>query len=133
VCGTLRSALDRNLSTLSTGKRIRPVRPALSTIVLLALCTVASCVTGAGATFDGPILRAATDTPEAFTFATPPMVPAACTSPAVDPRDGTAITFVRAAGGIGDFQVPEGHYGVRSGELLRIRCGSGEPIGVVQR
>ncbi len=107
--------------------------PVRSPIVLLALCTAASCVTGAGSSFDGPVLRAATDTPEAFTFSTTPSAPEACTSPAVDPRDGTAIRFVRAAGGIGDFQVPDGHYGVRSGELLRIRCATGEPIDVVPR
>jgi hypothetical protein len=101
--------------------------------VLLALCTVASCVTGGRSTFDDGVRRAAIDTPEAFTFPTPPSAPEACTSPAVDPRDGTQIRFVRAAGGIGDFQVPEGHYGVRSGELLRIRCATGEPIGVVPR
>lgn len=109
------------------------MRPLRSAIVLLALCTVASCVTGGRSTFDGPVLRAATDTPETFIFPTPPSAPEACTSPAVDPRDGTAIRFVRAAGGMGDFQVPEGQYGVRSGELLRIRCSTGEPIGVVQR
>lgn len=133
VRGMLRSALDRDLSPLSMRKRIRPLRPVRSMMLLLALPAVASCVTGGRSIFDDPVRRAALDTPEAFSFPTPPSVPDACTSPAVDPRDGTAITFVRAAGGIGDFQVPEGRYGVQSGELLRIRCATGEPIGVVQR
>lgn len=133
VRGTLRSALDRDPSPLFMRKRIRPLRPVPSMIVLLALSTVASCVTGGRSIFEDPVRRAAIDTPETFTFPTPPSTPDACTSPAVDPRDGIAITFVRAAGGIGDFQVPEGRYGVRSGELLRIRCATGEPIGVVPR
>lgn len=57
----------------------------------------------------------------------------ACNNPMLDPRDQTRLTLVRSAGGQGDYEVPQGRYGVGSGELLRLECGSGRVIGVVKR
>lgn len=59
----------------------------------------------------------------------------ACRNPMVDPRDGTRLTLVQSqrggSGQVGDYRVPEGRYGVGTGELLRLDCGSGRPVGVV--
>jgi hypothetical protein len=56
----------------------------------------------------------------------------ACLSPMVDPRDGTALRMERAAQGRADYAVPEGRYGVGPGELLRIDCNTGAPVGIVR-
>ena len=56
-----------------------------------------------------------------------------CQSPLVDPRDGTAITFLRSTIEVGDYDVPSGRYGVGPGELLRVECNTGRVIGIVRR
>jgi len=56
-----------------------------------------------------------------------------CRSPLTDGRDGTEIRMQRAAGGVADYAVPAGRYGVNEGELLRVRCETGEPLGIVRR
>jgi hypothetical protein len=38
----------------------------------------------------------------------------------------------RAYGGRGDYSVPQGAYGVRTGELLRVDCADGAPLGIVR-
>jgi hypothetical protein len=58
--------------------------------------------------------------------------PGQCRNPMIDPRDGTRITLVRSAEGRGYYKVPSGRYGVRSGELLLVECGTGRVIGVVK-
>lgn len=58
----------------------------------------------------------------------------ACRNPMHDPRDGTTLLMIRSFGdGRGDYQVPDGKYGVRTGELLRINCSTGEVLGIVRR
>jgi hypothetical protein len=57
----------------------------------------------------------------------------ACRSPMVDPRDGTHLTFLRAMSPRADYEVPAGRYGVGPGELLRLDCNTGVPVGVVRR
>jgi hypothetical protein len=41
--------------------------------------------------------------------------------------------MVRAASGIGDYEVPEGRYGVGPGEVLRLDCSTGRVLGIVGR
>lgn len=80
-------------------------------------------------------MRSATEVPERFF---PPegiaLDNTACRSPMQDPRDGTTLLMIRSFGdGRGDYQVPNGKYGVRRGELLRINCSTGEVLGIVRR
>ena len=56
-----------------------------------------------------------------------------CLSPMHDPRDNTKLIMRRAEKGVGDYEVPDGKYGVRNGELLRIDCNTGETLGIVRR
>lgn len=56
-----------------------------------------------------------------------------CLSPLLDPRDGLELRFVRSGTALGDYEVPEGRYGVQRGELLRIECNTGEVVGIVRR
>lgn len=79
------------------------------------------------------VLRKAIDTPAYFD--SPVSVPGEriCKSPLTDPRDGTKISFLRASWPMADFEVPSGKYGVKSTELLRVNCETGEAVGVVKR
>lgn len=82
--------------------------------------------------------RPAVDVPAQFTLAAPPEAvqgpdAAPCTSPAVDPRDGTRLVLVRSRSGRGDYEAPAGKYGVGAAELLRLDCATGRAIGVVAR
>lgn len=93
---------------------------------------------GCGATqnrIEGPVLRAAINTPEFFeTKAGVVATGNSCINPMIDPTDGTEITMVTAFGnGTGDYKVVSGKYGVGQGELLRINCRTGEVIGIVKR
>lgn len=56
-----------------------------------------------------------------------------CRSPMVDPRDGTRLLLIRSSRDQGDYRVPNGKYGAKEGELLRLNCESGEVIGFVVR
>lgn len=56
-----------------------------------------------------------------------------CHNPMVDPKDGAKLTLVRSSNGMGDYDVPEGRYGVGRGQLLRLDCANGRPMGVVTR
>lgn len=80
------------------------------------------------------VLRKATDTP-AYFESPAVSVPGEriCKSPLTDPRDGTKISFLRASWPMADFEVPSGKYGVKSTELLRVNCETGEAVGVVKR
>ena len=83
----------------------------------------------------GPVLRAAVDAPEFFEARSESAVTGnSCTSPMVDPNDGTEIVMVTSfANGIGDYAVTGGKYGVKEGELLRINCSTGEVLGIVKK
>ena len=82
-----------------------------------------------------PVLRAATDAPE--NFIAPEGATTgndSCNNPLTDPRDGTKIIMQSAfSGGVGDYEVPDGKYGVQKGEFLRIKCATGEVVGIVRR
>lgn len=57
-----------------------------------------------------------------------------CKSPMLDPEDGSELIMVRSWGnGIGDYEVPEGKYGLSKREFLRLNCETGELIGVVKK
>jgi hypothetical protein len=56
-----------------------------------------------------------------------------CLSPVRDPRTGAELRFVRSAPGLGDYAVPEGAYGARRAELLRIDCRTWQAVGLVAR
>lgn len=103
---------------------------------ILLLCS--ACAFGGSSTYpiDGPA-RAATDIPGQF-VTSPGAVEAdtgrapACRNPMVDPRDGSRIVLVNSQGGkVGDYRVPEGRYGVKPGELLRLNCSTGAVVGII--
>jgi hypothetical protein len=123
--------------------RLGSTTAALSMVAALLLSST-GCALGSGSTYPaGAPSRAASDTPDHFMVGTiqpdgpltEPQSNAGCRNPMVDPRDGTRLTLVqsqRSEGGqIGDYRVPDGRYGVPSGELLRLDCGTGRVIGVV--
>lgn len=101
----------------------------------LALVTLAAC--GMVSSYPTTILRPAENAPERFTLADSSAVTgtpgaATCRSPLVDPRNGARLTMQRADRGRGDYSVPAGSYGVRGGELLRVDCSNGQPVGIVR-
>jgi hypothetical protein len=114
----------------------------LSSVVVLALASLAGCVLRRGPSVDSPP-RPAVDAPDAFRVGTldptgmlaEPQPGGPCRSPMVDPRDGTRLTLIQsqAAGNgyMGDYAVLDGRYGVGPGELLRLDCGTGRPVGIV--
>ena len=56
-----------------------------------------------------------------------------CDSPLIDTKDGSMLILMRHSNGLGDYQVQQGKYGLRSGELLRIDCKTKDIIGIVSR
>lgn len=107
------------------------LRPAAAAALLLAI----GCAT-MGGSFPTAVRRPAEDTPDRFVRADRSPIAgtpgaAACVSPIVDPRSGAQLTMARSSGGRGDYSVAAGRYGVGPGELLRIDCANGSPLGVV--
>lgn len=56
-----------------------------------------------------------------------------CHRPLEDPRDGTRLVMQRSGADVADYAVPSGRYGVAERELLRVRCSTREPLGIVRR
>ena len=81
-------------------------------------------------------VREAEDTPPTFATEDGVAPVQGCNVTVIDPRDQTRLRLIRSAviGGAhrGDYDVPAGKYGVRSDELLRVDCASGEPLGIVR-
>jgi len=107
---------------------------------LLAICllTAAACASSGGGPSSAPpdsALRPSRDVPVFFEARGESAAGRGtdCRSPLFDPRDDGQIVLVRSAGGKGDYEVPAGRYGVGVGDLLRVECGSGRPLGVVAR
>jgi hypothetical protein len=102
---------------------------------LLIPLLAGSCASARTSTWSDRELRVAEDTPVQFVTEDGTQPEQACRSPLLDPRDQTRIRLLRSGtvGGasIGDYQVPEGRYGVGRAELLRIDCDSGQPLGIV--
>jgi hypothetical protein len=125
----------RSLVTSAGGKHpmtSRTLRHLSAAIVLLG---AAACNTTLN--YPTAVLRPAQDAPERFVRADSSAISgnpgtAACTSPIVDPRSGAQLTMVRAYQGSGDYSVPAGSYGVAGGELLRVDCANGQPVGIVR-
>jgi hypothetical protein len=84
------------------------------------------------------LMRDAIDVPTHFLVLTPggaavEPIPGSCKNPLIDPRDQAKIILVRSAEGRGYYRVPQGRYGVGSGELLLVECGTGRAMGIVKR
>lgn len=106
-------------------------------VLLLAVAT-AGCATTSFATMD--YVGEMQDTPDRFLIGsnngeavTEPVSGEGCRNPMVDPRDNTRITLIRSGANVGDYQVPENRYGVERGQLLRLDCETGRPLGIVRR
>lgn len=105
--------------------------------VSLCLVVLMSCSSSPRKTADVNPERSVVDAPDHFVIGehggpavSEPSGSGECRSPMVDPRDGTRIQLVRSSGGVGDYEVPTGRYGVGKGEVLRLDCGSGRALGV---
>ena len=129
---------------------MRPSRRSRSApVTMLILNTVLSVISGCASSSNAypasSPSRSPTGTPEQFMVGTippggtltQPQANGSCRNPMVDPRDGTQLMLVQsqpgAGGQVGDYAVPEGGYGARPGELLRMDCGTGRAIGLVPR
>ena len=106
---------------------------------LVILFIAAGCSSTSHVT-PGGILRQAVDVPDHFlvgshsdTTTSVPRPGEGCRNPMMDPRDGTRLILVRSSEGLGDYEAPEGRYGVGGGELLRLDCGTGVARGIVRR
>lgn len=103
-----------------------------SAVLLMALGACASATTPWAAAE----LRSAEDAPTSFVTEDGALPARGCRNPLIDPRDRTRLRLVRSArvgaGELGDYEVPAGRYGVAPGELLRIDCATGEPLGIVR-
>jgi hypothetical protein len=56
-----------------------------------------------------------------------------CHNPMIDPRDSTKIYLFRSFDGRGDYEVPEGKYGVQKGQILRLDCTTGRVVGIFKK
>lgn len=105
-------------------------------VLLPMLPAVLAACAAATTPWSGAALRMAEDTPPAFAPEDGVMPTTGCRNPLVDPRDQTRLRLVRSAavgsGERGDYEVPAGRYGVGPGELLRIECSTGQPLGIVR-
>lgn len=108
------------------------------TLVVLFGLVLVSCAGHADRQVTHGIIRPGLDLPDHFLIDTDaeamePTDDGTCHSPLVDPRDGTKLTMIRSANGMGDYAPPDGRYGVGTKELLRIECATGVAIGIVQK
>lgn len=110
-------------------------------LAVLLLVATGCAATGTSGSASMSADRSATDAPRKFAVASSTSVtgmsddlPAeGCANPLIDPRDGTELRLMRSIMGKGDYEVPNGKYGVGSNELLRVDCSSGQPEKVVKR
>lgn len=78
--------------------------------------------------------RTAVNVPEKFETKTGEMPDgSSCSSPLIDPRDGTEIVMVEAGDGVGKYRAPEGKYGNKGKELLSVDCRTGEVLGIIKK
>lgn len=116
------------------------VRHARALLASLSTALMLGCAMGSASTYPASApARPATDAPPRFVAAVPlagatapDTVPGpGCHSPMFDPRDGTRIELMVSAGGVADYEVPVGRYGVSRDERLRLDCRTGRVIGIV--
>lgn len=126
-----------------TDRRVRPlVGRAVAVVLAVGVSLTIGCAIDPArrSTVAAP-LREAVDAPTRFlepeavrgAMFTDTVAPSGCRNPMVDPRDGTRLRLVRSEGRIGDFEVPDGRYGVRRGEVLRLDCAAGRVLGIATR
>lgn len=130
-------------------------------LLLIAMLGVAACGGGAGsgATHWEPTPRPLASIPQGLRFAPDPafhgasttLSTTACLTHLIDPATNTRLTLVHSVGGDakaaaqsagvkakaapqGDFSMePPNQYGLRTGELLRVDCATGRPLGAVTK
>jgi hypothetical protein len=105
--------------------------------LLPLLALLAACAHSTATPWSARELRAAEDTPTAFVTEDGEHPEQGwCRNPLIDPRDQTRLRLVRSAAfgdsQRGDYEVPQGRYGVGPRELLRIECATGQALGIVQ-
>lgn len=114
----------------------------LFSVLALALVSLAfsACATVSTFADDDAVVAEAQDVPDRFLVGSyngeerqEPDAGEGCRSPLVDPRDDTQIVMVRSSHARADYEVPEGRYGVGSGQLLRVNCDTGRVLGIVRR
>jgi hypothetical protein len=112
------------LHTLVSPRRAARLLPA----VLLGACTTAT-------SYPTAVLRPADGAPEHFVLEGGETMNGApggpCRSPIRDPRGGAPLVMVRAYQGSGDYDA-NGRFGTHAGELVRVDCASGAPLGIVR-
>ncbi len=119
-------------------RRLQRGAPRFSLVTLLVL--VGACGQNSSGFPSATPLRAGTDLPAQFEpppgfgrlSLTDTIAGNACLSPMHDPRNNMEIEMVRAAQGQADYRVPDGRYGVGAGQLLRLDCNTGRPLGIVK-
>jgi hypothetical protein len=111
---------------------IRHPKWIFTSIVMVGVVAHTGCATHHDS---AAVIHPASDCPDHFVAkGSVAAVPSdAARNPMVDPRNGTEIILVRSDRGWGDYQVPEGSYGVNRGELLRLDPATGRVIGIVQK
>jgi hypothetical protein len=113
--------------------------------VASALFALSGCASSGGS-MERPVVAQAKNLPDHFMVAVTgigqteePKPGERCRNPMVDPRNGTALNLMRSKNGIGDYQVLgkeyelDSSYGVDSRHLLRIDCGTGKALGIVDQ
>lgn len=106
-------------------------------VLLLGVASQLAACASTQSDVDGPVLRPAVDVPAHFLVSAggasrEPQAGEGCRNPLVDPRDGRRLTLERSARGLGDYSVVVGAYGLAAGELLRVDCATGVPVGIVR-
>lgn len=101
--------------------------------LLITAFVLASCGSSSNSFSSEEVIRKAVDTPVSFQNPEMDEDNQACRSPLTDPSTGEQFTFLRAAWPFADFEVPNGRYGVNSGELLRVNCKTGQAVGIVKK
>ena len=105
--------------------------------LLIAIVATLGCASSHVEDFPGDAsTRPLTDAPTQFSVsgsARTRLSTDICQSPLYDQRDGTALRLERSVPGRGDYDVPAGHYGAQTGDLVRVDCHTLKPIGLVRR
>lgn len=104
--------------------------------IIMLLPLIGACASSGGSPWTGRDVRSPQDVPVQFVTDDGTAAESGCRNPLLDPRDQSRIRLVRSTAMgetyIGDYEVTGGRYGVGARELLRIDCGTGEPLGIVQ-
>jgi len=102
-------------------------------IIIAILNLTIGCSVFKNSSDNNLIIRQAENTPEKFVPANGVSLDSdTCKSPMIDPRDGTQLLMVSASGGMANYKIVTGKYGLKKGELLRIDCSTGVVVGIVK-